>query len=229
MTDIVAEVHSITPITNSIMHVVLTLPYYVDYQAGQYLQIVVEDQTLCYSIASAPLGCHQYILHIKHTPDNVFNQKLFAHIKAHGEVTVRLPFGECSVDKLDLQRPLIFMAGGTGFAPIHAMIEQLLTISSTTPFELYWSAKTISDLYMDDKVKHWAEHVPHFQYHSLLTGEEDKTNLTAIVLSKHSKDIKNWQIVISGPFEMAYAARDTLMQQGVASRDLFSDAFSFQP
>jgi CDP-4-dehydro-6-deoxyglucose reductase len=226
ITETIAEVHSITPLTDSIIHLTLTLPDYIDYQAGQYLQIIIDEQAMCYSIANAPLGSHQYTLHIKHNYDNPFNTKLFEHIKANGQLNLRLPFGECSIDKLDTNRPLIFMAGGTGFAPINAMIEHLLSHGTSTPFELYWSAKTMSDLYMDEKVRQWQAHVPHFKYYSLLS-EETKSDLTALVIKNHAKDIKDWQIVISGPFGMAYAARDILIKKGVVSKNLFSDAFDF--
>ena len=36
------------------------------------------------------------------------------------------------------QRPILFIAGGTGFAPVKAMIEQLLANSDLRPFELFW-------------------------------------------------------------------------------------------
>lgn len=84
---------------------------YVDYQAGQYLQIVFDQDAFSYSIANAPLGSHKYELHIRHSPENPYTQRLFAHIKEHGVVNIRLPFGVCSIEHLDAQRPIIFIAG----------------------------------------------------------------------------------------------------------------------
>lgn len=222
-----AQVEKISPLTDSIVQLVLAPDEYVDYQAGQYLQILLGEETLSYSIANAPLGSHHYELHIRHSRDNPSNQLLFAHIKEQGSVSIRLPFGQCSVEHLDAQRPILFIAGGTGFAPVNSMIEQLLASDDPRPFELFWGARSQSDLYLDEKVKSWEAHVHRFKYCSLLS-DESKESLASAVLARHSKDIGEWQIVISGPFDMVYSTRDVLVSKGVLETHLFSDAFSFE-
>jgi CDP-4-dehydro-6-deoxyglucose reductase len=222
-----AQVEQIIPLTDSIMQLVLAPEKYVDYQAGQYLQILFDEEAFSYSIANAPLGSRKYELHIRHSLDNPYNQRLFAHIKEHGHVSISLPFGECSIDHLDAQRPILFIAGGTGFAPVKAMIEQLLSNSDQRPFELFWGARMQNDLYMNEKVSNWHNHVSHFNYFSSLS-EENTEPLVSFVLARHLHDLAHWQIVISGPFDMVYCTRDILVQQGVSSEHLFSDAFSFE-
>lgn len=219
-----ATIETITPLTDSIVRLILTPEVYVDYQAGQYLNILLDGQEFSYSIANAPLGSHKYELHIRHSRDNPFNQKLFAHIKQHGVVDIKLPFGSCSLDKIDEYRPIIFIAGGTGFAPVQAMIEQLLAGGDRRPFELYWGARTQGDLYMDEKVKSWQDHVSRFKYASFLS-DEGKDQMVSKVLARHPKDLSHWQIVISGPFEMVYSIRDALVREGVSLNHLYSDAF----
>ena len=222
-----AHVEQITPLTDTIMQLVLTPEVYVDYHAGQYLQILFGEEAFSYSIANAPLGSHKYELHIRHSLENPYNQRLFAHIKEHGSVNISLPFGECSIDHLDEHHPILFIAGGTGFAPVKAIIEQLLFNADKRPFELYWGARMQNDLYMDEKVNSWQAHVSHFKYFSSL-ADEKIAPLVSFVLSQHPKDLDDWQIVISGPFEMVYSARDALVQHGVSAEHLFSDAFSFE-
>ncbi|MFI4918589.1 MAG: NAD(P)H-flavin reductase [Legionellales bacterium] len=224
---ILAQVERITPLTDSIMQLVLTPEVYVPYQAGQYLKIMLGEEALSYSIANAPLGSHKYELHIRHTRDNPYNQLLFAHIKQHGSVPIHLPFGQCSMAHLDPQRPIMFVAGGTGFAPVNAMIEQLLASNDIRPFELFWSARSQSDLYLDQKVQGWQTHVSRFNYVSLISDENKKTVASA-VLAQHTKDLRAWQIVISGPFDMVYSTRDALVDHGVLAAHVFSDAFSFE-
>lgn len=222
-----AQVEDISPLTDSIMRLVLAPEQFVDYQAGQYLQIVFGGDAYPYSIANAPLGSHKYELHIRHAPDNPYNQALFAQIKQHGFVHLRLPFGDCRLDYLDPKRPIIFIAGGTGFAPIKAMIEQLLANADPRAFELYWGARSQSDLYLDEQVHRWQNHVSRFRYFSLLSTENKKT-LASCVAAKHPQDLAHWQIVIGGPFDMVYNTRDHLVAQGAALAHLFSDAFSFE-
>ncbi|KTD58214.1 NAD(P)H-flavin reductase [Legionella sainthelensi] len=222
-----AQVEDISPLTDSIMSLILAPERYVDYQAGQYLQIVFDQDAFSYSIANAPLGSHKYELHIRHSLENPYTQRLFAHIKEHGFVNIRLPFGVCSIEHLDAQRPIIFIAGGTGFAPVKAMIEQLLATSDTRPFELFWGARLQSDLYLDEKVSSWNIHVSRFNYFSSVSDDNSKP-LASLVLDRHPRDLNQWQIVISGPFDMVYSTRDALVNKGVSPEHLFSDAFSFE-
>lgn len=220
-----ARVKSIAPLTNSILQLILEPDVYVDYHAGQYLKIMHKDEAFSYSIANAPLGSHQYELHIRHTRDNPYNQPLFSQIKRQGVVSIQLPMGECNVSRLHPDKPILFIAGGTGFAPIKAMIEQLLADGDSRPFELFWGARSQSDLYMDDKVLLWQSHVSHFKYFSLLSERSQQT-LVDIVLERHAQDINDWQLVISGPFDLAFSIRDALVGQGVLAENLFSDAFT---
>jgi CDP-4-dehydro-6-deoxyglucose reductase len=222
-----AQVEAISPLTDSIMQLILTPDEFVDYQAGQYLQILFDDETLSYSIANAPLGSHKYELHIRHSLDNPYHQRLFAHIKKQGSVTLSLPFGECSINHLAKRRPIMFVAGGTGFAPVKAMIEQLLANADERPFELYWGARSQSDLYMDEKVTSWQTHVSRFNYFSLL-ADASKETLASLILQNHPHELGGWQMVISGPFDMVYRTRDTLVENGMPPAHLFSDAFSFE-
>lgn len=222
-----ARVEEISPLTDSIVRVVLIPDEYITYQAGQYLQILFPDESYSYSIANAPLGAHKYELHIRHSNDNLNNQRLFAHIKEHGTVTIQAPLGECRVDTLDKNRSILFIAGGTGFAPVKAMIEQLLANADSRNFELFWGARSKSDLYLDDQVIKWQNHVSHFKYFSLLS-DASKETLASAVLAMHAKDLNDWQIVISGPFDMVYSTRDVLVAEGISTKHLFSDAFSFE-
>jgi CDP-4-dehydro-6-deoxyglucose reductase len=221
-----AKVDQIQPLTDSIIELILTPEQYVPYQAGQYLQIQTDDHFLSYSIANAALGSHKYELHIRHDSRNQANMALFAEIKQKGFVTIRLPLGNCHIDRLLPKTPIIFIAGGTGFAPIKAMIEQLLADADARPFELYWGARSQSDLYMDDKVKQWAIHVKHFSYFSLIPTTRKKETLATPVIQQHKNDLKDYQIVIAGPFDMANSVKDILVEKGALPSQLYSDAFT---
>ncbi len=224
---ITAEIENITPLTDSILQLILKPKTYIDYQAGQYLQILFAGEKLSFSIANAPLGAHKYELHVRHSPDNIANHRLLNAIKQYGTVEICLPRGDCHLDKLSTARPILFIAGGTGFAPVKAMIEQLLATNDQRSFELFWGARSQSDLYMDDKIKQWQAHVEKFCYFSLLS-QSSKETLASRVIEHHKNDLKKWQFVIAGPFDMVYAIRDNLLKQGILRKQLFSDAFSFE-
>ncbi len=222
-----AEIESIIPLTDSILQLILRPERYIPYQAGQYLQIRSKGETLSYSIANAPLGSHKYELHIRHNLENISVQNLLTELKRKGAVTISMPLGDCHLDKLNREKPILFLAQGTGFAPIKAMIEQLLATGDKRPFELFWGARSQSDLYMEATLQQWQNHVVNFRYFSLITSVRKKT-LLALVLKHHQHELQKWQIVIGGSFDMVYSLRDNLVAEGMAADQLFSDAFSFE-
>ncbi|MBA2657303.1 MAG: NAD(P)H-flavin reductase [Tatlockia sp.] len=226
-TSIYAIVERVNPLTDSIIELILTPEHYIEYQAGQYLDILLANESLSYSIANAPLGSHIYELHLRHSPDNVSNQRLLAEIKQQGKLKICLPFGDCHLTNLDKRKPILFIAGGTGFAPIKAMMEQLFASDDKRSFELFWGARSQSDLYMNEKVIHWQTHASHFRYFSLLPNSRAKDSLASMVIEQHAQDLNDWQYVISGPFDMVFATRDALLAEGVALSQMFSDAFNF--
>lgn len=222
-----AVVIQMTPLTDTILQLVLEPEHYIDYQAGQYLKLLLGEMELCYSIANAPLGSRRYELHIRHSRDNPSDTRLLDDIKQNGSMTVQAPFGVCDFAHLDQDLPIMFIAAGTGFSPVNAMIEQLLALGDTRRFELIWSARTQSDLYLDEKVKKWQNHVHQFQYLTLLSSHHQQT-LAAVVLSRCASNLPDWQFVISGPLDMVFSTRDQLVAQGVSVSRLHSDAFQFE-
>lgn len=222
-----ARVERVVPLTDSILQLTLAPKTYVPYEAGQYLQIVFNQEAYSYSIANAPLGSHKYELHIRHSAENPVHQALLADIRDRGAVTLHVPLGNCHLQRLHPEKPILFIAGGTGFAPVKAMIEQLLAEGSHRCFELYWGARLRSDLYFEDKVLHWQQHVRSFQYFSHVS-EAKNASLISNLLKRHEGTLHEWQMVISGPFDMVYKTRDHLVSQGACAEDLYSDAFEFK-
>ncbi|NCT57704.1 MAG: NAD(P)H-flavin reductase [Legionella sp.] len=222
-----AHVTQAIPLTRSLLRVTLTPEHYIPYEAGQYLQIISSIETLFYSIANAPLGSHTYELHIRHTPNNLEHQHILNSLKQQGRVILNLPFGKCTLNALDPKRPIIFIAGGTGFAPIKAMIEQLLTDGDTRSFELYWSARCQEDLYLDEQVLIWKKHIEHFDYIPHIKTSH-QTTLIKRIQEKHPHDLADHQVVLAGPFDLVYSLRDDLIKQGLSPNQLFSDAFDLE-
>ncbi len=224
-----ADVTHVSPISNRLLRVTLTPEQYIHYDAGQYLEIISPDpnETLYYSIANAPLGSKTYELHIRHQPQHMEQQHVLDAITKQGRVILNLPFGHCTLQALNTEKPILFIAAGTGFAPIKAIIEQLLTNGGTQAFTLYWSARRQEELYLDEKVLAWEKHVPHFDYMPHLT-DTDKTPIITRIEQQHAHILNHCQVVLAGPFEFVYSLRDALVQAGVPQHHLFSDAFALE-
>lgn len=224
MNIIKAEIHSVHPLTDSIIQVILRPASFTPYQAGQYLQIILDEKAYAFSIANAALGSHKLELHIRHSKNNLDNDNVLQAIKQKGEVSIDYPHGQCTIERFHDDKPIVFIAGGTGFAPIKAVIEQLFADGDKRKMHLFWGAKTVSDLYMEDLVKQWRSHVPHFNYTPVASGLR---NLCRVVMMKYAS-LNDSQIMVSGPFDMVYQARDLLTAQGFDSQYLYSDAFDFE-
>lgn len=222
-----ANVIKATPLTSELLHLVLEPEHYIDYDAGQYLKIVTSNDSLCYSIANAPLGSKTYELHIRHELQHPEQKHLLDTIKTQGVLVLNLPFGQCTLKALSLDKPILFIAGGTGFAPIKAMIEQLLMDGHTKPIRLYWSARSKAALYLEEQVLAWEAHIPSFQFVPHITDKQDDSLIQRILMQHPKESLKTHQIVLAGPFAFVYALRDKLLESGVSSTQLFSDAFEF--
>jgi CDP-4-dehydro-6-deoxyglucose reductase len=222
-----AKVIQISPLTNTIIQVELEPYEYVPYRAGQYLLLKAGSQQAYFSIANAPLGTHRYELHIRHEKKNIFSQELLKYFQAGEDIQLSLPLGQAHVGHLQSFRPIIFIAGGTGFAPIKAIIEQLLYSDDPRTFECYWGAKENSDLYWQSKLLDWQQHVQSFSYLALFEGKKSYFMIDAIY-KRYNDKIKDLQFLICGPFEMVYACRDKLVELGVLPKYIYSDAFEFE-
>lgn len=221
-----ARIEMVTPLTDTVLMYTIKPEHYVDYIAGQYLQVLVGDEAYSYSIANAPLGAHRYELHIRHSRESK-NNLVMRTIKNSETIKIRLAFGDCCLNNLKSDKPILFIAVGSGFAPIKAMIEQLFADSDSRNIKLYWGARMHSDLYMHEKLLTWQNSVTNFTYKSCLTNRNEDSLITKVIQDNLAQ-LQSYEIVMCGPFDLMYKMRDALVLKGVAQENIFSDAFSFE-
>lgn len=205
-----------------------------DYRAGQYLEILHRDKSAKpFSITNAPLGDDKHIeLHIRHLPGHAETQELLDEIQSTGKLLLRAPLGNCIL-RHEPPHPIILLAGGTGFAPFKALIEQALAEGLQRPLYLYWGARTFEDLYLHDLVSRWANYVPEFHYIPVLSeslASDHWLGRTGLVhdavLTDHS-NLAQFHVYASGPIEMVYAALHTFQQHGLQRHLMYSDIFEY--
>lgn len=218
-------IETIEWLTPSILRLFIKPEPYIHYFAGQYLQIECGQTCLSYSIANAPLGTNLYEVHIRYEACNSQHQMLLEHIQTR-KLLLHVPLGGCYFQKLNTD-PIIFIAGGTGFAPIKAMIEQLQTKDPQRLIELFWVVRNSKEIYMEDILKKWQAEMPNFYYATFISRNTIQTTLVKTLLEKHKDDLLNYQFVIGGPFEMARFIQAALLQINIKQEQLYSDAFMF--
>lgn len=202
----------------------------LDYQAGQYIEIHLDGQARPFSIANAPLGSGRLEFHLRHSLDNDFINQLFSQLEKSNELIISGPLGNCTFP--DNDKPILFIAGGTGFAPYKALIEYALAKHKSNPVHLVWGANNLSDLYLHSIAEKWQQHIEHFDYlPSLLSAPSDghwQGNIgyvTDVIKDRFADGdaIKHFSIYIAGPFEMIEQTKKTLCNLGAERSQIFTD------
>lgn len=218
MQTIQGSIVSIARLNDTIWQYILNPSQFVPYQAGQYLQIHWPEGAQYYSIANAPELGKYYELHVRHrSPTQIWTDRQ--------ELTLSLPFGVCDLGHLHAQKPILFLAVGTGFAPIRAMITQLVAQSDPRHFELHWRVAIAEDLYDQSSLKAWQKQRPDYHFFPFITTSNQAKWIPSIV--ERYPNIKDWQIVMAGPFELMYAMQKELLEVGQEKASILSDAFEF--
>jgi len=128
---------------------------------------------------------------------------------------------------------MIMMGGGTGFAPLKSMIENLLDHDDRREIHLYWGARTANDLYLDELPRRWAREHGHIHYRTALSeasGESDTDAFCGLVheavVADHP-DLSGFDVYMSGPPAMIEAAKKAFAEHGLPADRLFYDSFEF--
>ena len=222
-----ATVVSVDPLTHTVWSYRLQPEHWVSYHSGQYLQINPGNNDGFFSIANASEDASTYELHVRLPRDPQKQRQLQKELALNQRINICLPFGRCDISVLNHEKPILFIAAGTGFAPIRSIIQEYLARPKRPGFELYWSVHQEEDFYLLEEINHWQSTMPAFHFYPHLTQSAHRS-LISEILARYGKDIIHFQIVMAGPFELRYMIRDALVQAGLSREDIFSDAFEFE-
>jgi ferredoxin-NADP reductase len=136
-----------TPRTKSIL---LELPGWPGHRAGQHVDVrlTAEDgyqAQRSYSIASAPED-EYVVLTVERLDDGEVSPYLVDELRTGERLELRGPIGGYFVWEAPLGGPLLLVAGGSGIAPLRAMLRHHRAIGSTAPIRLLYSARTLADV-----------------------------------------------------------------------------------
>jgi CDP-4-dehydro-6-deoxyglucose reductase len=204
---------------------------------GQYVDFLLEgDKRRSYSIANAPLlegGMMDIEIHIRHSPGGLFTDRVFGTLKVNELLRFEGPLGTFYLRE-ETDKPIVFLASGTGFGPIKAIIEYALRrkITERRPISLYWGCRTRQDLYMLDLAEQWARETANFRFVPVLSDaspEDNWTGRTGFVhraVMQDLPDLSGHQVYTCGAPVMVDAARhDFTGAGGLPPAEFFADAF----
>ena len=122
----------------------------MQFLAGQYVDFLLPDgRRRSFSIANPPHDDEFIELHVRHVEGGYFTGYIFQKMEVGETLRIEGPFGPFSLRE-ESERPMILMAGGTGFAPIKGIIEHALAEQVKRPMHLYWGVRSKRDLYLDE-------------------------------------------------------------------------------
>lgn len=202
---------------------------------GQYIDVLLEDgRRRAFSVALAPHLGPQLELHVRHVAGGGFTSFVFDDLEIGDTLRVEGPLGTF-VPREDSERPMILMAGGAGFAPVKALVEHFLHLSSRRPMHLYRGARGAADLYLRELPRQWAREGGCMDWHVVLSDPEAAlaANLRAgfvheAVLEDHP-DLSGFDVYMSGPPAMIDAGRRAFVEAGLPEDRLYYDSFDYAP
>jgi len=205
------------------------------YHAGQFVDVLLRDGARrSYSMANAPhtQGDKPWIeLHIRHLPGGLFSDQVFGAMKEKDILRLEGPFGSFFLRE-ESPKPIVLLASGTGYAPIKALIEQLIFKRSDRPVVLYWGCRTRADLYQHEAALELARELPQLRYVPVLSEAlpsdhwTGRTGLVHEAVMADLPDLSGHQVYACGTPAMVDAARRDFVERcGLPQDEFHADAF----
>lgn len=231
-----ATVTGLTRLADEVMLVELTLApgHEITYAAGQYLNIVLEGgRRRSYSFTEPSATVSRIPLHIRRFPGGLFSSRVFETMRVGDALSIEGPLGRFNLAEPS-ERPLIFVAGATGFAPVKSLLEEAFRMGITRPLYLYWGVRRSRDLYLAELPQRWAREHANFSYVPVVsepTGEGAWTGRTGLVheaILADFPDLSGWAIYACGSVQMVETVRPAFVAQGLEEGYCYSDALAPQ-
>ena len=205
----------------------------LQFLAGQYIDILMKDgKRRSFSLANAPHDDAFLQLHVRKTPGGAFSKYVFEEMRERAILRFEGPLGTFYLRE-DSDRPIIFVAGGTGFAPVKAQIEHLFHHGDDRPIVLYWGARSRRDLYLPELPARWQAENPAFSYVPVLSDPlpEDawpgRTGFVHQAVLDDFADLSGFQVYACGAPGMTDVAKQTFVDERALPEDQFyCDAFT---
>ena len=168
-------------------------------------------------------------LHVRLIPGGRFTTQVFERMAVGDTLDFEGPLGRFALN--DSQRPILFVAGATGFAPIKSILEDAFRRGIQRPMQLYWGVRRRQDLYRTDLIERWEREHANFRCVTVLSEAGDDEGWSGrrgfvheALLADHP-DLTGYEVYACGSVRMVQAAVPDFLAHGLAEQFCFSDAF----
>jgi CDP-4-dehydro-6-deoxyglucose reductase len=177
-------------------------------------------------VASGPCDERNLQFHIRRREGDAFAERVWSGLKTADTVRIEGPRGEFVLDEKS-NRPLIFIAGGTGFAPIKSLVEHAMAIDAAEMLHLYRIASGNVGHYLDNLCRSWSDALDNFRYTPLTTDaalpDEAAVQGALQLLLENHPQLDDHDVYVAGPAPLANAAEFLLLERGLPRARLFVD------
>ncbi|MGE4583552.1 MAG: 2Fe-2S iron-sulfur cluster binding domain-containing protein [Sphaerochaeta sp.] len=232
-------VERIRDLTHDIKEITLRLedPSDIKGKAGQYIQFEVPeyektDERIyrAYSMASPPSSKNHVELEIRLVPNGICTTYVHTLLKEGDEVTINGPYGEFYLR--DTDQNIIFIAGGSGMAPIKSMLLDMAEKGIQRKAMYFFGARSKRDLFLLDEMKELEKKLPNFKFIPALSepqpedGWDGETGLITDVVRRMVSEGSNSEAYLCGSPGMINACIQVLTELEVPTERIFYDKFS---
>ena len=223
------RISSIDRLATDVVCVTLRLPPTADFRSipGQYIDVIGPGGVRrSYSLANANTADNTLELHIRAVDGGVMSDYWFKQAKVNDLLRFNGPLGTFFLRGLD-QLNLVFLATGTGMAPVKAMLESLIHIEpeqAPKSVTVFWGGRTAGDLYFDPQA------IPGgHRFVPVLSRASAKCNgvsgyVQNALLATHL-DLAHTVVYACGSDAMIRDAKAGLLAAGLPVKRFFADAF----
>ncbi len=230
MSTISCQVQSLTPLTPYVYKVLLKPSQSIDFIPGQYLNFVMsEDDKRPFSIASSPNN-ELIELQIGAFSEDSYAMQVIERLQTSETINVEIPFGSAQL-RTKSERPLLLLAGGTGFSYIKSMFEYLAEQGATRPVIVYWGLREPAACYELEQTAATIAKLPHASFIPVVETPTDdwqgKVGLVHKVVMEDIVSLEPYDIYLAGRFDMVGLVRTDFIEHGALAEHMYADAFAF--
>lgn len=226
------KVESLTRLNHDVMQMFLKLPAKETFRfkAGQYIEFIMGDGSRrAFSMANAPLDS-MIELHLRLIEGGKFTSFVFNEMKEKSIHRIEGPIGQFYLR--DSEKPIIFIAGGTGFAPIKSIIEDMIANKNKRKIYLYRGVRSGKDFYMNELVNDWIKKLEGLTYIPVVEdglSEDARSGYVHHAVLEDFKNLNDIQVYCCGAPGLVENAFKDLTKSGLPDDQFFADAFTFAP
>jgi len=211
-------------------------PKTIDYIPGQYIQLLTpayekssEEVYRAYSISSDPKDKNNIELIIRLVPGGICTTYCFEYLKVGDEVKINGPYGDFRLSGTDA--PIVFIAGGSGMAPIKCMLHQMKNEGIKRKATYYFGANTVKDMFMAEQMRTFEKELADFRFVLAIAKPQDgekwdgQVGLVTEILQKDLKNAAECEAYLCGSPGMIDASIKVLTELGINKDNIFYDKF----